>query len=245
MDAYVKTSSAVHVRVSSNLNSFSYENKFDKSLTVDGLKRKLVLITGCPEQFMEIEVFSSDDKHLFNLNESERLIGSYQLDDGMRLNVVNKNPQSQENYTDVSQVEKYNMPDDEYNKKRNTVRSFLKQQKEGKYNPELEKQKQEQARQNAMINEEALKSISLNSRCEVTVPDQMIRRGTVRFIGETEFKPGIWIGIEYDEPYGKHNGTVKEVSYFSCQPGYGAFVAPKCVKCGDFPEMEIDDEDEM
>jgi CAP-Gly domain-containing linker protein 3/4 len=33
-------------------------------------------------------------------------------------------------------------------------------------------------------------------------------RATVKFVGVTEFKPGIWYGVELEKPKGKHNGTV-------------------------------------
>jgi hypothetical protein len=47
------------------------------------------------------------------------------------------------------------------------------------------------------------------------------REGTVRFIGETAFASGEWIGVEFDTPMGKHNGTVDGVTYFTCE-GEGA-----------------------
>jgi len=59
------------------------------------------------------------------------------------------------------------------------------------------------------------------------------------FLGSTEFQPGIWIGIEYDEPLGKNNGTVQGVEYFKCGPNYGAFVRPTKVTVGDFPEEDL------
>lgn len=69
-----------------------------------------------------------------------------------------------------------------------------------------------------------------------------------RHVGRCEGLPkGYWIGVEYDEPVGKHNGSVKGKSYFSCSDGYGSFVRPDVVKAGDFPPVEINfsDEDEI
>lgn len=35
------------------------------------------------------------------------------------------------------------------------------------------------------------------------------QEGTVRFLGTTEFAPGIWVGVELPTAAGKNNGTVK------------------------------------
>ncbi|KAI8910439.1 heterodimer in complex WITH the CAP-Gly domain of P150glued, partial [Gorgonomyces haynaldii] len=49
-------------------------------------------------------------------------------------------------------------------------------------------------------------------------------KGTVRFIGETTFAQGVWIGIELFEPNGKNDGSVQGVRYFETQENYGVFV---------------------
>ena len=54
--------------------------------------------------------------------------------------------------------------------------------------------------------------------------------GVVRFVGQTNFADGEWVGIELDEAYGKNHGSVHGVSYFSCAPDHGVFVRPDRVK---------------
>ena len=52
--------------------------------------------------------------------------------------------------------------------------------------------------------------IPVGSRCEVdTGSDGDRKRGTVRFVGVTTFGTGsgTWVGIEYDEPVGKNDGS--------------------------------------
>jgi hypothetical protein len=55
-------------------------------------------------------------------------------------------------------------------------------------------------------------------------------QAVVRFIGETKFAPGKWIGVELDQPTGKNNGSVQEHCYFKCPNKYGLFVREECIK---------------
>ncbi|KAI9480684.1 MAG: hypothetical protein EXX96DRAFT_563759 [Benjaminiella poitrasii] len=49
--------------------------------------------------------------------------------------------------------------------------------------------------------------------------------GTLKFLGETEFKEGYWAGIQLDIlGSGKNDGSVKGIRYFSCPPQTGLFV---------------------
>lgn len=41
-------------------------------------------------------------------------------------------------------------------------------------------------------------------RCEVEPGE---KRGVVKFVGRAEtLAPGFWVGVQYDEPLGKHDG---------------------------------------
>lgn len=62
---------------------------------------------------------------------------------------------------------------------------------------------------------------------EVVMADlgkQGYKMGVVKFVGETRFQPGEWIGVALDRPNGKHNGSVQGVSYFKCKQKHGVFV---------------------
>nr|XP_061806796.1 kinesin-like protein KIF13B [Nerophis lumbriciformis] len=58
------------------------------------------------------------------------------------------------------------------------------------------------------------------------------KRGTVRYIGPTDFAEGMWVGVELDVPAGKNDGSVGGKHYFHCNPGYGVLVRPDRVSRG-------------
>lgn len=55
--------------------------------------------------------------------------------------------------------------------------------------------------------------------------------GQVRFVGNTAFADGEWVGIELEQPVGKNDGSVSGTRYFECQNSgqYGVFVRPAAV----------------
>uniref|UniRef100_A0A3B5M8E8 CAP-Gly domain-containing protein n=1 Tax=Xiphophorus couchianus TaxID=32473 RepID=A0A3B5M8E8_9TELE len=51
----------------------------------------------------------------------------------------------------------------------------------------------------------------------------------IRFLGATDFAPGLWLGLELRSPKGKNDGSVGGHRYFTCRPGYGVLVRPSRV----------------
>jgi len=96
--------------------------------------------------------------------------------------------------------------------------------------------------------DELVKQIKIGDRFEYKDQKGLQHRGTVRYVGETEFAVGPWVGIEFDEPYGSNDGSQKGKEYFKCNEKYGKFVRPDAIKIGDFPvvdELEELDDDEI
>jgi len=89
---------------------------------------------------------------------------------------------------------------------------------------------------------ESVEGVNVGARCEVQPGG---RRGKVAFVGDVSEigSGGCWVGVIFDEPVGKADGSVKGGKrYFEAQPGFGGFVRGKNVTVGDFPERDIMDE---
>ncbi|KAG9063683.1 hypothetical protein KI688_003794 [Linnemannia hyalina] len=50
--------------------------------------------------------------------------------------------------------------------------------------------------------------------------------GYVRYVGQTSFSTGRWVGVELDLPRGKNGGVVEGKRYFDCRAMHGVFVRP-------------------
>jgi hypothetical protein len=70
--------------------------------------------------------------------------------------------------------------------------------------------------------------LSVDEKCEV---HSKVYTGpaVVRFIGEIDQKPGIWVGLQLPEPLGLNDGSHKGHRYFATPPKYGLFVSPEKV----------------
>uniref|UniRef100_A0A6I8NUG9 CAP-Gly domain-containing protein n=2 Tax=Ornithorhynchus anatinus TaxID=9258 RepID=A0A6I8NUG9_ORNAN len=238
MDVAGVSAPVVTVFISSSLNSFRSEKRYNRGLTLAEFKCKLELVVGSPASCMDLELYGIDDKFCMKLDRDDALLGSYPVEDGCRIHVIDRSGARIGEYEDLSRVEKYEISQSAYEKRPDSVRSFLKRSKMGKFNEE-EQSRREAEQEQRLAEEKALaEAMTVGSRCQVRAAGQPAKLGTVMYVGLTEFKPGYWVGVRYDEPLGKHDGSVSGKRYFQCQPKYGAFVKPQSVTVGDFPEED-------
>lgn len=59
------------------------------------------------------------------------------------------------------------------------------------------------------------------------------RIGTVKYIGLVQGYSGIWVGVDWDNGDGKHNGSINQVTYFKAKAEKsGSFVRPQNLSKG-------------
>ncbi|CAF97440.1 unnamed protein product, partial [Tetraodon nigroviridis] len=216
----------VTVRITSTICSFETEKKFMRGITIGEFKGKLEMIVGSPASCMNLELFSANDKFLQKMDDNDALLGSYHVDNNCRIHVTDMSGKQLDEYSDVSKVQKVEISEEAYEKRTDSARSFMKTHKLGHFNEEdMAKKKAELAAREEQ-QKAAADAISVGSRCKVQVAGQPTKLGTVMYVGTTDFKPGYWVGVKYDEPLGKNNGIVDGRQYFECENNYGAFVRP-------------------
>ncbi|KAJ1827031.1 hypothetical protein LPJ73_008867 [Coemansia sp. RSA 2703] len=211
----------------------SSERRFPKSLKLDELKARLEPIVGIAASSQKLTL-QQQSQEVCALTDDTKMLGYYPVQDYMTLRVTSLHPSGPTlNFNDESQVEKYVMPDEDYDKRNDTVRAFKRRHNMGRF---------ADAKSAMSIEETEEVDVKVGQRCKVGE-----RRGTVRYVGNTKFKPGMWVGIEYDEPMGKNDGSVDGERYFQCRPEYGSFVKPEVVVVGEFEEDDPfkSDEEEM
>ncbi|XP_005995070.1 CAP-Gly domain-containing linker protein 4 isoform X3 [Latimeria chalumnae] len=73
-----------------------------------------------------------------------------------------------------------------------------------------------------------LRSVKLHEGSQVLLTSSN-EMAIIRYVGSTDFAPGVWLGLELRSPKGKNDGSVGEKRYFSCKPNHGVLVRPSRV----------------
>ena len=112
------------------------------------------------------------------------MLGSFPIEaQGFRLHVTDPNITRNE-LEDTTGVQKFEITPEEYSKKTGTVQDFMRKNKMGKYNPEEMKKLEEDKIAQDKEETELASKIKVDDRCEVKVPGNPTRLGTVKYVGE-------------------------------------------------------------
>ena len=120
---------------------------------------------------------------IFPLQDDEAILGSLPIEaQGFRLHITGD--EQRVNELENANVEKFELTKDDYSKRTGTVQDFLKKNKMGKYNPEEMKKLEEDKIAQDKEETELASKIKVDDRCEVKVPGNPTRLGTVKYVGE-------------------------------------------------------------
>jgi len=250
----------------SNLKARMFEIRLDRHMTVERVKEKLRTHTGTGSLFMHLTLLDFNGQVVADMINDELKLGYFSPMNGWTIHITDLDPHSlaaNGGLEDVSLVKKYEISEDDYCKREDNFRKWKEQKKAADPTWTIAKEvknnqdKKQMERDPTFVPEpmkapitddehlaELAAPMKLGDRCEVTLGG---KRGLVTYVGKIpQIAPGWWVGVQYDEPVGKNDGTVKGKRYFECPPKYGGFLRPDKLQVGDYPELDdlfTDDED--
>jgi tubulin-folding cofactor B len=211
------------------------EIRFHRSQKLFEVKAVFSKKYGTLPEYMKCKLIKSNgEERPLSLNDDEKSLKELGIEDYDTIHINDLNPNSvlvQNNFDDVSTVKKYELSEEDYNKREDTVRKFKKKLlSDPNYLSMLDQSKGPTYEDEAALIDEG-------SRCLL---GDGVRRGEVMYVGLVkEMGYGFWVGVKLDEPLGDNNGTLKGKKYFECDPNYGVFVRPIYVKVGNFPPVDV------
>jgi tubulin-folding cofactor B len=234
----------------SNLSASHLDIRLELHSSIAEVKERFRKHIGTPVEHQRL-FLKEHGRDICEMFDNTKKLGFYGVTSGMEIHVLDTDPFSLSRgggLTDTSLIEKYKMSDEAYEKRGGTMREYIKQQRAA--DPTF-KLKPNSGKPTVMgggpvddgppPGAETCEGISVGMRCECAPG---ARRGTVMYVGEIpKLKPGHWVGIKFDEPVGRADGTVKGERIFACEPTFGAFVRGGKVTVGDFPERDLMDSD--
>jgi len=242
----------------SNLKSKFIELRFDKHMLVEDVYVKCCSnCGGGSADTVMCQLLDPIGNFVAQLDDMSKPLGFYGPEDGFGIHCIDSDPNSLSAggwLENVNLVKKFELTEEEYDKRQGTVRKWMQAEKAKDPSWTLEKEMKRRRdpsweppkpKPENFQQDEAGEMI-LGSRCEANPGG---RRGEVKFVGKVEgMQPGWWVGVHLDDPTSGstcQNGTCKDVVYFECPDKFGTFVRPAMVVCGDFPNEMDELENEL
>lgn len=236
--------SDINIFVTSDLTAS--ERRISPQWDLKYFKGKLEIITGIPQKYQTIQRYQgasnnydviSDAKDYTEEKDSNILLLQFGIIPYSRLHIVDANPDSQlsllQDDENKDNIVGFELPEDEYVKRTDSVLSWKRAHKLGRFDPEITLRRSKREEENYS----SLASLEIGKRCRI-ISILGERRGTVRFVGKVPtLDDDLWVGVEFDEPVGKNDGSLDGVKYFDSKQSFGSFVKPKSVEVGDFPPL--------
>lgn len=125
-------------------------------------QNKLEIITGGNSGTMQLELYNGDN-FVCKLDNNNAPLGFYPIENGMRIHVIDNFIFAAEN------VEKFELTEQQYNKKEDSLRNFLRKNRLGKYNEEEMRKIEENRKKLADEEKQKAEKCTVGSRCCVCI----------------------------------------------------------------------------
>lgn len=182
----------------------------DRFLLLVSLSLQLETLVGTAPQHQFLELQNSTSGTVTPLEDESKTLADIGFTNLQVLHVVDKDPA---NYVHSTQVGEAPAP------------FVLSAEKEAARMEAMKIAKE----QKAIADDAKALRVQLGDRCHVLGPagsTDAPRVGTVAYIGVVHWAGGMWVGVKFDEPLGKNDGSVKGTRYFECPANHGSFVKP-------------------
>ncbi|KAL7075006.1 hypothetical protein ACQ4LE_005484 [Meloidogyne hapla] len=220
----------LHLSITMEKGDFPYHVRYPAKMAFIEFKVKLEMVVGIYAQDMKLELHSPNDKFCSELVGDDRTLEEMGVTDNSIVHVrdISQNSSSlipQDSNT--SSVEHYIIPDEKYSARKDTARKwkqeFLAARSSSSSSPSC--------------SDHIVNSMQVGKRCVIRTSGQKPRFATLAYIGPTHFgekqeaiRPNIWVGVIYEKPEGKNDGSLDGKRYFTCKPNFGGFVLPTSVE---------------
>lgn len=231
----------------SNLEQKWHDLMFPLDMTIGDVKAKLYRHGGTSACAQELFLRRGPGDTIF-LHDERLTLRHFGTCSGMAIHIKDTDPHSisaNGGLENVNLVQKYEMDDETYDLRENTVRAQKRAEKAMREQRAAELASADPQPQRPETPRDVAEKYPLGGRCEINPGG---RRGEVAYVGKIKGAEGTWIGVRLDEPLGANDGSKDGQKYFECQPKYGAFGRIENVQVGDFPEIDpfaSEDEDEI
>jgi tubulin-folding cofactor B len=191
----------------SNIPTKHVDLRFNLHTTINDVKERFRTHIGTPVEYQRLILRDSEGRDIRELSDNSRMLGFYSVTSGMEIHIIDTDPFSLSRnggLTDVTLVEKYKISDEAYDKRKGTMRDYIREQR--KLNPNFKLKPSSTPDQPAGLghdhehehkdpevefNKASVEGITVGSRCEV---EPGARRGVVKFVGEVEnVSKGFWV----------------------------------------------------
>ncbi|KAI9803527.1 MAG: hypothetical protein M1825_001870 [Sarcosagium campestre] len=229
----------------------SSERRITPTWSIAQLKGKLEPVTGIPPSSQRLLLKTGNgDVVIEAADEETTSLQGWSLARGMEITITDLRPASARiNLTDTSGIEKFKLPDPDYESRTDSVLAWKKSQHLGRFDPDGPARVAEAVGAHERLARE--KDLQVGKRVRVDT-----RRGTIRYVGPvpeipaggSQLAAGWWVGVELDEPVGKNDGSVGGKRYFETSGASrsGVFVRPERLEVGEWPVLrDLDELEEL